>query len=42
VVTPHMASHTQQATRRMAVAVVNDVIAVLEGRQPRYPVVVSL
>jgi D-3-phosphoglycerate dehydrogenase len=38
VVTPHMASHTKEATRRMAMTVVSDVIAVLEGRRPRYPV----
>jgi D-3-phosphoglycerate dehydrogenase len=38
IVTPHMASHTQEATRRMAMTVVSDVIAVLEGRQPGYPV----
>jgi D-3-phosphoglycerate dehydrogenase len=40
VVTPHMASHTQEATRRMATTVVSDVIAVLEGRQPRHPVTI--
>jgi D-3-phosphoglycerate dehydrogenase len=38
VVTPHMASHTQEATRRMATTVVSDVIAVMEGREPRFPV----
>jgi D-3-phosphoglycerate dehydrogenase len=38
VVTPHMASHTHEATRRMATTVVRDVIAVLEGREPRFPV----
>jgi D-3-phosphoglycerate dehydrogenase len=39
VVTPHMASHTREATRRMAMTVVGDVIAVLEGKQPAHPVV---
>jgi D-3-phosphoglycerate dehydrogenase len=38
VVTPHMASHTQEATRRMAMTVVSDVIRVLEGRRPTYSV----
>jgi D-3-phosphoglycerate dehydrogenase len=33
VVTPHMASHTNEALRNMAM-VVEDVIAVLEGREP--------
>lgn len=37
VVTPHMAAHTEEALLRMAM-VVEDVIAVLEGRLPRYPV----
>ena len=37
VLTPHMASHTQEAMREMAM-VVKDVIAVLEGREPRYAV----
>ncbi len=37
VVTPHMASHTQEALRRMAM-VVTDVIAVLEGREPKWVV----
>ena len=39
VVTPHMASHTQEATRRMAMTVVSDVLAVLEGQAPKHPVV---
>ncbi len=38
VVTPHMASHTHEATRRMAMTVVSDVIAVLDGEHPRHPV----
>ncbi|HSR32078.1 MAG TPA: NAD(P)-dependent oxidoreductase, partial [Anaerolineae bacterium] len=37
VVTPHMASHTDEALLRMAL-VVEDILAVLEGREPRYPV----
>jgi D-3-phosphoglycerate dehydrogenase len=38
VVTPHMASHTREATRRMALTVVSDVLAVLEGKRPKHPV----
>jgi D-3-phosphoglycerate dehydrogenase len=38
VVTPHMASHTHEATRRMAVTVVSDVLAVLDGRRPQHAV----
>ena len=37
VVTPHMASHTDEALLRMAL-VVEDMIAVLEGKEPRYRV----
>jgi D-3-phosphoglycerate dehydrogenase / 2-oxoglutarate reductase len=37
VVTPHMAAHTDEALLRMAM-VVEDVIAVIEGRPPRNPV----
>ncbi len=37
VVTPHMAAHTDEALLRMAM-VVEDVIAVLEGRPPKFPV----
>jgi D-3-phosphoglycerate dehydrogenase len=37
VVTPHMAAHTDEALLRMAF-VVEDVIAVFEGRQPKNPV----
>jgi phosphoglycerate dehydrogenase-like enzyme len=37
VVTPHMASHTNEALLRMAL-VVEDIIAVLEGREPQYRV----
>jgi D-3-phosphoglycerate dehydrogenase len=36
VCTPHMAAHTQEAMRRMSL-VAEDVIAVLEGREPRWP-----
>lgn len=38
VVTPHMASHTQDALLRMATTVVNDVLAVLAGEPPAHPV----
>lgn len=37
VVTPHMAAHTKEALLRMAM-VAEDVLAVIEGRPPRYPV----
>jgi D-3-phosphoglycerate dehydrogenase len=37
VVTPHMAAHTEEALLRMAM-VVEDVIAVLEGDEPKNPV----
>jgi len=37
VITPHMASHTDEALLRMAL-VVEDIIAVLEGREPHYRV----
>lgn len=37
VLTPHMASHTKEAMREMSM-VVKDIIAVLEGREPEYPV----
>jgi phosphoglycerate dehydrogenase-like enzyme len=37
VVTPHMAAHTDEALLRMAM-VVEDVIAVIEGRLPKNPV----
>ena len=36
VCTPHMAAHTEEAMRRMSL-VAEDVIAVLEGREPRWP-----
>jgi len=34
--TPHMAAHTDEAMRRMSL-VAEDVVAVLEGREPRWP-----
>jgi D-3-phosphoglycerate dehydrogenase len=37
VCTPHMAAHTEEAMRRMSL-VTEDVIAVLQGREPRWPV----
>jgi D-3-phosphoglycerate dehydrogenase / 2-oxoglutarate reductase len=37
VITPHMAAHTDEALLRMAM-VVEDVIAVIEGRPPKNPV----
>jgi D-3-phosphoglycerate dehydrogenase len=36
VCTPHMAAHTDEAMRRMSL-VAEDVIAVLEGREPQWP-----
>ncbi|MGA2081572.1 MAG: hydroxyacid dehydrogenase [Holophaga sp.] len=36
VCTPHMSAHTDEAMRRMSL-VAEDVIAVLEGREPRWP-----
>jgi D-3-phosphoglycerate dehydrogenase len=36
-VTPHMAAHTDEALLRMAL-VAEDILAVIEGRAPRYPV----
>jgi len=40
VVSPHMAAHTDEALLRMAM-VVEDVIAVIEGRPPNHPVPTS-
>jgi D-3-phosphoglycerate dehydrogenase len=34
--TPHVAAHTQEAMQRMAM-VVEDVVAVIHGREPKYP-----
>ncbi len=36
VCTPHMAAHTDEAMRRMSL-VAEDILAVLEGREPRWP-----
>jgi len=36
VCTPHMSAHTEEALRRMSL-VAEDVIAVLQGREPRWP-----
>jgi D-3-phosphoglycerate dehydrogenase len=36
VCTPHMAAHTDEAMRRMSL-VAEDVVAVLEGKEPRWP-----
>jgi phosphoglycerate dehydrogenase-like enzyme len=37
ILTPHMAAHTEEALRNMSL-VSRDVLAVLEGREPRYAV----
>ncbi|MCX6069936.1 MAG: hypothetical protein NTU91_03610, partial [Chloroflexi bacterium] len=37
VLSPHMAAHTDEALYHMAM-VVTDVLAVIEGRKPEYPV----
>jgi len=37
VVTPHIAAHTEEAMRKMSL-VAEDIVKVLQGRQPRYPV----
>jgi D-3-phosphoglycerate dehydrogenase len=34
--TPHMAAHTEEAMRRMSL-VAEDIVAVLQGREPRWP-----
>jgi D-3-phosphoglycerate dehydrogenase len=36
--TPHMSAHTEEAMERMSL-VAEDVLAVLEGREPRWPVI---
>lgn len=38
IVTPHMASHTDEATTAMAEMATADCLAVLRGEQPRHPV----
>ncbi len=40
VLSPHMASHTDEALFRMAM-VIEDVLAVIRGEAPKYPVVVT-
>lgn len=40
VLSPHMASHTDEALYRMAL-VIEDVLAVIRGEQPKHPVVIS-
>jgi D-3-phosphoglycerate dehydrogenase len=40
VLSPHMASHTDEALYRMAM-VIDDVLAVIRGEQPKYPVSIS-
>ena len=37
VCTPHMSAHTDEAMHRMSL-VAEDVVAVLQGREPRWPV----
>lgn len=38
VLTPHVAAYTKEGLLHMAMSVVNDVLAVLEGRVPKHPV----
>ena len=38
VLTPHVGSLTYEGMERMGLAVVGDVLAVLRGERPRYPV----
>ncbi len=40
VLSPHMASHTDEALFRMAM-VIEDVLAVIRGEVPKYPVVMT-
>lgn len=37
VLSPHMASHSRESLREMAVTVAEDVLRVLRGERPRYP-----
>jgi D-3-phosphoglycerate dehydrogenase len=37
LVTPHMGPHTAEATSAMGAAALDDLLAVLSGRAPRYP-----
>jgi D-3-phosphoglycerate dehydrogenase len=36
IVTPHMAAHTEEAMYRMATMVAEEIVAVLEGKRPRW------
>ncbi len=36
--TPHIAAHTEEAMKNSSIMLSNDVLAVLEGKQPKYPV----
>ncbi|MGQ9632095.1 MAG: hydroxyacid dehydrogenase [bacterium] len=38
IATPHMAANTREAMERMAVEVASDIIKVLKGEKPQYPV----
>lgn len=38
VMTPHLASNTVECRRRMAIAVAQDVLSVLRGEAPKYPI----
>ena len=40
ILSPHLAAHTEEALVKMAM-VVQDVIAVLEGNKPKYPVIMK-
>jgi D-3-phosphoglycerate dehydrogenase len=40
ILSPHMAAHTDEALYRMAM-VVEDVLAVIEGRAPKHPVIIN-
>jgi D-3-phosphoglycerate dehydrogenase len=40
ILSPHMAAHTNEALYRMAM-VVEDVLAVIEGRAPKHPVIIN-
>lgn len=39
IATPHIGANTEEALYRMGMTVVDEVLAVLEGKQPNYPVV---
>lgn len=38
IVTPHMAAHTRETLRKMAITVAEDVVRILRGEKPLYPV----